>query len=93
MSFAYPYDTVVTELRYKLLLWTLDLDYLGFKLYFNLTEFKIANKIDLDITIRDLQGNLKVLFWITDLNVDLGTIHYVTTMMNVHLLQYGSQFH
>ena len=88
MAYVSPFDTIVCELRYKLFLWTIDLRRDGYQLNFTLTEFKNLNQIDLDITLRDEQGDLVDLFWLQDLSVDIGLIHYVTNLMNGHLVQY-----
>ena len=89
MAYASPFDTIVSELTYKLFMWTLDLRRGGYKLNFILHEFQHINQIDLEFTVRDLGSNLLDIFWMPDLDVDIGLIHHVTNMLNSHLVQYG----
>ena len=89
MAYASPFDTIVCELRFKLFVWTLDLCRAGYKLQFTLSEYKHVNEVDLEITLRDIQGNLLELLKIEDIQVDIGLIDHVTTYLNGHFIQYG----
>ena len=89
MAYASPFDTLVSELRFNLFVWTLDLRRAGYKLHFTLTEYKNVSEINLDFTIRDVQGNLLDIFWIKDVKVNIGLIHQVTNFINGHVVQYG----
>ena len=89
MAYASAYDTLVCELRYKLFVWTLDLRRKGYIMNFTLLESKNWNQIDLAFTFRDAQGNLLDLFSSNNVDVNIGLIHYVTNLINGHIVQYG----
>ena len=91
MDYADPFDTVVTELRYKLLLWTLDMIRKGLRFNHLIHEKKLWNQIDIDIDFRNVDGTLLHFSSLNNLAVNISTVGTVKAWINQSLVQFGFQ--
>ena len=90
MAFASNFDTLVTDLRYRIFTWTLDTIRFGLRLEMTIVENKLNNTIDIHVEVRTgATGVLLRFYWIYGINVDHQMIQTVLNSVNTNLAQYG----
>ena len=90
MAFASNFDTLVTDLRYRIFTWTLDTIRFGLRLEMTIVENKLNNTIDIHVEVRTAAtGDFLRFYWLYGINVDHQMIQTVLDSVNTNLAQYG----
>ena len=93
MAFASHFTTIVTKLRFRSFVWTTDLYKNGFLCDFNIFENEEQNKINFQIIVKDLNGQILDTALHQDINVNNQTILLCGYLVNLLMDKFGVQVH